>query len=688
VLKSAAFFLGFAATCLALTSPPRTVYASYLGGSYGEGVIGLAVDSSGSAYVVGSTNSPDFPLTSIVLGAPAATTTCAFVTKFNSAGTGIVFSVCIGNTRAQAFGLDANGNMYLAIQHQDQPSSSVLKLDPTGQKVLFETPIGVVPEGMAVDAAGDVYLSGSASSGLPATPGAYQRQPAPGICHGGAGVGMSLFTCSDAFVMKLRPTGEVAWATYLGGSGPDEAHAIAIDSTGSPWVVGETVSKDFPITPGAFQSAFHGEVDLGPLSYGDAFVAKLDPTGGKLLYSSYLGGDAPDGAFAVAVDAADSAYFTGGTQSLNFPTTPAALQTTYTGPSGQIPSLQGNAFVVKFNSSGKALYATFLGGSNTRGSAIAVDSMGQATVNAGGTELACAGPAAVTVLNPAGSAMAASSPVSADYLALDGKGALYSAGLTRKLVFLSTPHAFQTQYAGGDSDAYAAKVDFTQPAGITLSSVVNAASLLSGNTAGVPSGAVAPGEIVTLFGSGFATPALVDFSGLPATVLYASNCQINAVVPLGVLSEVSTFLTVFSGWQSFGPVKLPVAAAQLGLFTIDGTGRGQAAINNQDGSVNSASNPAPRGSIVAVYLTGAGSLLNGPQPGLPIPPSFASISATIGSATADIVFAGQAPSLVTGVTQVYVRVPQNAPVGPAVPITIFSAVSSSQFNPPVFIAVQ
>ena len=85
--------------------------------------------------------------------------------------------------------------------------------------------------------------------------------------------------CSNAFAMKLAPSGALVWATYLGGSGGDDAHAIAVDRSGNVWIVGETVSPNFPVTPGAFDSSFGGEVDFGPLQYGDAFVSKLDPTG-------------------------------------------------------------------------------------------------------------------------------------------------------------------------------------------------------------------------------------------------------------------------------------------------------------------------------------------------------------------------------------------------------------------------
>jgi hypothetical protein len=187
---------------------------------------------------------------------------------------------------------------------------------------------------------------------------------------------------------------------------------------------------------------------------------------------------------------------------------------------------------------------------------------------------------------------------------LDGKGGLYSAGLAYTLVFFTTPRAFQTQYGGGDSDVFAAKVDFSQPAGPSIASVVNAASLFPGYSTPLPTGAVAPGEIVTLFGNGFGlVRPTVTFGTFPATVLYSSDCQINAVVPFEVNPGYTTLVTVQpndqSSDQTLGPIKLPVVVAAPGIFTT---------ILNQDSSVNSPSNPAARGSIVSVYMTGVGAL--------------------------------------------------------------------------------
>jgi uncharacterized protein (TIGR03437 family) len=688
--------LCFLAWSVDAATQPLIDYVTYLGGSYSESAAGIAVDSTGAAYVAGNTNSPDFPVTSTSLGAPS-TNSCAFVTKFNPTGTAIDFSVCLANSVATAFALDTAGNIYLAVDQLSflVVSFAVVKLDPTAQNVLYTTQIDAPAESMAVDATGNVYVAGAAGPGIATTPGAYQSQSAGGKCPGDTNSPPEV--CNNAFVTKLSPSGSIAWTTYLGGSGPDDAHAIAIDSAGNVWVAGTTVSPNFPTTANAISRTFGGEIDLGPLQYGDAFVAKFDPTGSHLLYSTFLGGSGPDTAFGIVVDATGAVYVTGGTGSPNFPTTSGALQTTYTGYNPNAPPGPGpDGFVTKLDSSGDLIYSTFTA---VVSEPIAVDASGQAYVNgpaattSSSTLPTCASApnAAIQVINSTGSALVATSPIPGAYLALDGKGGLYSTGQAFTLVFFSTPHAYQTQYGGGNSDAFAAKVDFSRPPGPSLASVLNAATLFPGYVTPYPTGAVAPGEIVTLFGNGFGSAQFgsVTFGEFPAPILYSSNCQINAVVPFEVTPGEPTFVSVQSGGQTLGPIQLPVVVAAPGIFTANGSGQG--AILNQDSSVNSPSNPAAPGSIIAVYMTGTGALapaIADGSPGpltAPFPMPLAGVSALIGEQVASILFAGQAPGFIAGATQVNIQIPQNAPVGAAVPVTIYAGPYVSQS---VTVAVQ
>ncbi|MEK5037561.1 SBBP repeat-containing protein [Sporosarcina sp. FSL K6-3457] len=233
----------------------------------------------------------------------------------------------------------------------------VTKLNPTGTALVYSTYLGGTELdqglGIAVDNAGNAYVTGDTlSANFPTTPGAFQTT-------------FNAFT--DAFVTKLNPMGtQLVYSTYLGGSDYDSTTGIIVDNVGNAYVTGYTSSTDFPTTPGAFDTTYKGD--------GDAFVTKLNPTGSKLVYSTYLGGTDLDQGLGIAVDNAGNVYVTGATQSADFPTTTCAFDTTFNGVI--------DAFVTKLNPAGTALlYSTYLGGSDfNQGYAIAVDNAHNAYV--------------------------------------------------------------------------------------------------------------------------------------------------------------------------------------------------------------------------------------------------------------------------------------------------------------------
>ena len=164
---------------------------------------------------------------------------------------------------------------------------------------------------------------------------------------------------------KLNPEGsELVYSSYFGGKKDDGGFGIAVDADGNAYVTGRTHSKDFP-TASPVQKMLGGS--------SDAFVAKVNPDGTALVYSSYLGGKKYDVGFRIAVDAAGYAYVTGSTESINFVRT-NSLQAKESG--------KQDAFVVRLNLDGSVLdYFTYLGGKNRdTGFAIAVDSSGNAYV--------------------------------------------------------------------------------------------------------------------------------------------------------------------------------------------------------------------------------------------------------------------------------------------------------------------
>jgi uncharacterized repeat protein (TIGR03803 family) len=314
------------------------LYSTYLGGSpscYVRG-FGAAVNSSGNAYVAGYTCNRNFPTTPGAFETNFLGNPTAFVSKLNAAGSALVYSTFLGSADAGALAIDSSGNAYVtgdtgtgfpttpgALQTTigGGLDAFVSKLNATGSALLYSTYLGGSGDdfggGIAVDASGNVYVGGNTSStNFPVTPGAFQTTLAGGF--------------EDAFISKLNTAGSaLLYSTYLGGSGADFGGRIAVDASGNAYVAGSTYSSDFPITPGAFQSTYGGNID--------AFFSKLNAAGSALLYSTYMGGNGQDNGFGIAVDPSGNPYVTGATASPNFPTTPGAFQTSLSGTS--------NAFV-------------------------------------------------------------------------------------------------------------------------------------------------------------------------------------------------------------------------------------------------------------------------------------------------------------------------------------------------------
>jgi uncharacterized protein (TIGR03437 family) len=231
--------------------------------------------------------------------------------------------------------------------------------------------------------------------------------------------------------------------------------------------------------------------------------------------------------------------------------------------------------------------------------------------------------------------------------------------------------------------------------------VVNAASYLSGP--------VAPGEILSLFGSSLGPAAglgarldsadrlattvgdvSVRFDGIAAPLAFVQSDQINAIVPYGLAGKQAGGLEIeYRGLKS-SIVTVPVAASAPGIFTADSSGRAQAAAFNEDGTPNSVANPARRGSILVFYGTGGGQMSPPGLDGAMTPDASTKpllpVTARIGGVEAEVLYAGGVPTLVSGLLQFNVKVPDNSPTGSAVPLSITIGEASSQ--PGVTVSIQ
>lgn len=299
----------------------------------------------------------------------------------------VVYQQRGGRRRAVAgrFVLRGGGRLGFALGAYDR--SRPLVIDP---KITWSTYFGGngndVGTAIAVDPAGNTYVAGSTTSAD------LKFSHRPGTPPRTAGI--------DAFVAKLNPAGRLLWATYLGGRGYTDGRGIAVDRGGHVYLTGATGSPDFPVSPHAAQPDYGG----GPY---DAYVAKLDPSGRRLLYSTFNGGPRNDRGYAIAVDATGTAVAVGRTAHDGFP------------PVGRLaPGPEGGAFVTKVAPSGtRFVYSTVLGG--------------RAEINSSNTAFA---------------------------VALDRASSAYVTGVTRAPDF-PTRGALQPRYGGGRSNAFVTKLD-------------------------------------------------------------------------------------------------------------------------------------------------------------------------------------------------------------------------------------
>ncbi len=433
-----------------LVIDPTLACSTYIGGSSIDGANAIAVAPDDTAFITGGTFSSDFPVVHPIL--PFGGDEDAFVAKISSDGSTLLYATYLGGT------------------NQDYGS------------------------GIAVDTFGDAYVTGSTDSpNFPSTPLVFQP-----LCGSDGKCGASYNVNGDivfnGFVAELNPAGSgLAYSSFIGGYQETEGNAIAVDSAHNAYVTGEIGPDIIPTQNGpAYYFVVNGGFQSANGGAGDAFIVKVDATASDALYSSYIGGADEDLGLGIAADATENAYITGLTYSGQtdvppFPITSGALQSTYGGG--------GDAFLMKVNTtatgSASLVYSSFIGGSELdQGNGIAVDSSDNAYITGTTTSIAstlgftvpagayqpncaldslgeCEGDVFIAKLNPALSGAASllyftylgGAGGDAGYgIALDPSDNVYVTGSTVSSNFPVTSGVFQSQYGGGDADAFAAKL--------------------------------------------------------------------------------------------------------------------------------------------------------------------------------------------------------------------------------------
>jgi hypothetical protein len=342
------------------------VWGTYYGGIYDDYGWGITLDASNNVYVTGYAGSQGMATAGAYKTISSGQ--MAFVAKFNSSGTSLLWGTYYGggSDYAQGIAIDASDNVYITGFTQSTSgiatvgayktilgatvNAFVAKFNSTGSSLMWGTYYGGTGQdegyAIALDAGNNVYITGYAqsTSGI-ATVGAYQTVQA------GA---------DDAFVAKFNSTGSsLIWGTYYGGTGQDLSQCIALDASDNVYIAGFAGSSGMA-TAGTYQTTLAGARD--------AVVAKFNPTGSSLIWATYYGGTADDYAEGIALDASNNVYVTGYTYSPSGMATVGAYQTTNTGVS------DGNVFVGKFNSNGTSLvWGTYYGGTWSLGYGIALN---------------------------------------------------------------------------------------------------------------------------------------------------------------------------------------------------------------------------------------------------------------------------------------------------------------------------
>jgi len=695
-------FVGFFLTATLATAGEFTVY---VGDQYPRSIAAITSDAAGNTYVVGNRGPGNVPGPYIPAGAvmisgpvepPLSGPNDVFVSKLYPTGNILFTDVFAGkgSDQALAVAVDPSGNIYVAgwttssdfpvsnaLQRQtgENGSGFIVKLNPAGTEILYSTYFGgiqglTIIHALTTDAAGNLYLTGETfgsdfphSAGMP-TATVNTSGPPP-------------YT-SAAFVTEISATGDkILFSGTIGGTqetclgGILECEgifttglAVSLDAAGNVYFGGNTDTPDLPTTTGALLQQGIG-----------AFIGKISAGGKGLVYLTYLGSGSEElnsPTFvgtnllsALTVDAAGNAYLAGSTGDPKFPATPGSFQPTFAGiPVGaRGEPASTNAFIAKLKADGSAMvWATFLGGTGgDSGNSIAVDAAGN--VWSSGTTASPTFPNAqgwsqggdfLVEMNPSGNALVYS--------------ARYPSGTVSQALALDPTMLVHTAGLSGIVSAVAPGAPLMRSFGIQ--------NVVGGTIAG----RIAPAELISIYGPHIgpptpitATPSngfypvklgglQVTIGGVAAPLLYVSDSQINAVVPMELTAQRASTIQIENATSTSPPFPLWVDPSSVNIFP---------GVVNQNGSLNAVTNPAKAGSVVLIYSTGWQNSFAPLTDGqVATQANNYCLEGCFATGGVTVLYAGAAPEIIAGVTQFNIKLNSSAPPGiTSVPIYLFGA---------------
>lgn len=683
------------------------IYSTYLGGGGGGPAVGgsavgaggsgndigtgIAVDSNDNAWVVGQTNSNNFPVT-----ANAYSLFCEPASQSFNFGTG----QNVGEVNGCG-GPNASGYGY-----SDTYSLFLVKLNPTGTSILYGTFLGGTQGELlaqiALDASGNVIVAGTADTNGPvSTPAASGQYVFPTTASAFQTAAPAPNQNYSAFVSEFSPDGTtLLYSTMFGGPHDNTYNNALAVSGGKIFIGGYTQDPHLPTTQGAISKTCPGgATSAGPDTIcfgnnGNAYVAEFDPSksgAASLVFSTYLNGTIAgntSSVTALAADSAGNAYAGGSDQYKDFPTTPGVLQPTCDSSNND---QCGTGFVTKLSPTGALVWSTFYGSPSASGqygvSAIAVDAKDNVYISnladgagdlplANGLQNYTSGVAYVTELSSDASQVifgtfyGTGTNIFPTGLAVDAAGSIYFAGYTTGGVPLV--NAWQSSNAGGYYEGFFAKIVSPIPA---VGAVTNGASFAAGS--------ITAGEIATIFGTNLTSasainlspslPLPTDFLGVSVKVngtaapLFAidnvnGQQQINFQVPWNVANQ-ATIQVENDGVLSAGIV-VPVVVAQPAVFSYSSGGKTFGAILHSNFQPVDANHPAVIGETVLIYSNGLGAVKPEPVAGTAAngQATVATPSVTIGNLAAKVTFSGLAPGF-AGLNQINAVIPAGVPAG-------------------------